>query len=172
MAWNHAFRRGTDRGALRRRTLGASQNRTRHGSLSFVRERLSEQLAASGMEGGVLDAAARVFDPDALTIGLARRFAEYKRPTLLLRDEDRLARLITNRSRPVQIVVAGKAHPQDAAGKDLVCRWVRFARRADVRLRVGSWPTTIFVLRSAWSRASISGLTRPGLRGRHAERAE
>jgi starch phosphorylase len=112
------------RGAARRRLV------------SFVRERLSEQLAASGFEGPVLDAAARVFDPDALTIGLARRFAEYKRPTLLLRDRERLARLLMNRSRPVQIVVAGKAHPQDSAGKDLVREWVGFARGPEVRARV------------------------------------
>jgi glycogen phosphorylase len=135
--WRGTMRSVEDQIAARSDAELWELRRTARGRLvSFVRERLSEQLAASGMEGGVLEAAARVFDPDALTIGLARRFAEYKRPTLLLRDEDRLARLLTNRTRPVQIVVAGKAHPQDAAGKDLVCRWVRFARRADVRLRV------------------------------------
>ena len=108
----------------------------RRALVTFVRERLTGQLAASGVEGAGLDTAAKVFDGDALTIGLARRFAEYKRPTLLLRDADRLARLLTNPSRPAQIVVAGKAHPQDAGGKALVREWVGFARRPDVRPHV------------------------------------
>ena len=173
MAWNHAFRRGTDRGALRRRTLGASREPHEDGSLSFVRERLSEQLAASGMEGGALDAAARVFDPDALTIGLARRFAEYKRPTLLLRDEDRLARLITQPvaagpdCRRRESASAGRRRKGPGLPSGFGSRGVRTSG-----CEWCSWPTTIFVSRSVWSRASISGSTRPGLRGRHAERAE
>jgi starch phosphorylase len=101
--------------------------------VTFVRERLTRQLAASGVEGARLEEAANVLNPDVLTIGLARRFAEYKRPTLLLRNEERLARILRNGARPVQIVVAGKAHPQDATGKALVSEWVRFSRRRDLR---------------------------------------
>jgi starch phosphorylase len=99
----------------------------------FVRERLTRQLAGSGFEGPALEAAATVFNPDVLTIGLARRFADYKRPTLLLRDTSRLARLLANTSKPVQLLLAGKAHPQDVQGKTLLAEWVRFTRRPDMR---------------------------------------
>jgi len=78
----------------------------------------------------------RIFDPNAMTLGFARRFAEYKRPNLLLRDPERLVRILTSRDRPVQMVVAGKAHPADRGGKALVHQWVMFARRPDVRARV------------------------------------
>jgi starch phosphorylase len=71
-----------------------------------------------------------------LTLGFARRFTAYKRPTLLLRDSERLARLLNHPERPVQLVVAGKAHPQDEEGKQLVQQLVRFARWPVVRQRV------------------------------------
>ncbi|WKE64810.1 alpha-glucan family phosphorylase [Gallaecimonas kandeliae] len=77
-----------------------------------------------------------VLDPDALTLGLARRFAEYKRPCLLLDDPDRLARLLSSRDRAVQLVVAGKAHPSDSQGQALLRRWHQFMQREDVRGRV------------------------------------
>jgi starch phosphorylase len=77
-----------------------------------------------------------VLDPNALTLGFARRFATYKRPTLLLADPDRLVRLLTDPHRPMQLIVAGKAHPQDQAGKALVQAWVQFSRRPEVRGRV------------------------------------
>jgi starch phosphorylase len=76
------------------------------------------------------------FRPDALTLGWARRFAAYKRPTLVLSDPDRLVRLLRNPERPVQIVVAGKAHPRDEEGKALLREWVRFAQRPDVAGRI------------------------------------
>src|SRR5262249_50397661 len=76
-----------------------------------------------------IDAARRVFDPDALTLGFARRFATYKRPNVLLHDPDRLLRLLTNGKRPVQLVVAGKAHPADVAGQAMVKAWIEFIRR-------------------------------------------
>ncbi len=71
-----------------------------------------------------------------LTLGLARRFATYKRPTLLLHDRERFARILTNPERPVQLVLAGKAHPQDIPGQALVREWIEFARRPDVRSHV------------------------------------
>jgi starch phosphorylase len=74
-----------------------------------------------------------VLDLNALTLGFARRFTEYKRPHLLLRDPERLARLLRDRARPVQIIVAGKAHPHDTVGKEFVRQWAEFANRADVR---------------------------------------
>ena len=68
-------------------------------------------------------------DPGALTIGFARRFVPYKRPDLLLMDEDRLVRLLTNYHQPVQLIIAGKAPPSDGAGKDLIKRWIQFIKR-------------------------------------------
>ena len=113
--------------------IWAARSASRARLVPFVRERLQRQLAAAGVMGERLAAAARVFDPDALTIGLARRFTDYKRPTLLLHDAERLARLLKDPHRPVQIVVAGKAHPRDEGGKELVHEWVRFVRREDLR---------------------------------------
>jgi glycogen phosphorylase len=98
----------------------------------FVRLRAEHQRAAYGASPDVLQSAKTMFNPNALTLGFARRFATYKRPNLLLRDPDRLARILTNRQYPVQLVVAGKAHPQDQAGKDMLQQWVQFIRRTDI----------------------------------------
>lgn len=75
------------------------------------------------------------FDPEALVLGFARRFTGYKRGELLLADPDRLARLLASAERPVQLVVAGKAHPSDADGKRTIHRWLEFVARSDVRGR-------------------------------------
>ncbi|HVY44607.1 MAG TPA: alpha-glucan family phosphorylase, partial [Minicystis sp.] len=107
----------------------------RRALVGFVRERLPAQLAAAGLPEPAAAAVAHVFDGDALTLGLARRFTSYKRPGLLLHDPERLARLLCDARRPVQIVVAGKAHPRDEEGKALVARWIEFVRRPDVRPR-------------------------------------
>ena len=77
-----------------------------------------------------------VLDPNTLTIGFARRFTEYKRPNLLLSDMARLDRLLLSETRPVQIVVAGKAHPADIEGKAMIQAWIRLARQARYRHRV------------------------------------
>jgi hypothetical protein len=69
-------------------------------------------------------------------LGFARRFAAYKRPNLLLHDPDRLLRLLTNPERPVQLVLAGKAHPADQAGQDLIRQWMHFIRRPEARAHV------------------------------------
>src|SRR5579859_892945 len=94
--------------------------------------------AACSAWGGYDDLAAadQVLDPDALTIGFARRFATYKRGTLLLRDVDRLKRLLEDARRPIQFVFAGKAHPADNEGKELIKQIVNFARDPAVRRRV------------------------------------
>ncbi len=101
--------------------------------VDHVRVHLAGQLQASGAAAEEVDAARHVFTADALTLGFARRFATYKRPNLLLQDPERLVRLLTNPQRPVQLVLAGKAHPQDAPGQALIRDWVRFVRRHDVR---------------------------------------
>jgi starch phosphorylase len=102
----------------------------------YARRRLAEQLALSGASDRELHAAEHLFDPNVLTIGFARRFATYKRPGLLLQDPERLVRLLTAEDRPVQLVVAGKAHPADDAGKELVRAWSQFARRPELAGRV------------------------------------
>jgi starch phosphorylase len=105
----------------------------RRSLVEYARERLSTQLAASGAAAAEIEGARQLFNPDALTLGFARRFATYKRPNLLLHDMERLARLLTNTQRPVQLILAGKAHPADSSGQALICDWVRFVRRNDVR---------------------------------------
>ncbi len=102
----------------------------RHELVSYVRERLALELARRGAEPGT---AGKVFDLNTLTLGFARRFATYKRPTLLLNDPGRLTSILNNRERPVQLVIAGKAHPRDEAGQQMVQTWVRFVQRPEVR---------------------------------------
>ncbi len=83
--------------------------------IEYARERLSRQRAASGAPPEAVEEARHLFDPDTLTLGFARRFATYKRPNLLLHDPERLLRLLRIRERPVQLIIAGKAHPADQA---------------------------------------------------------
>jgi starch phosphorylase len=101
--------------------------------VEYARERLSRQLAASGASPEEVDDVKRLFDPNTLTLGFARRFATYKRPNLLLHDPERLLRLITNPERPVQLIIAGKAHPADQAGQALIQEWTHFIRRPEAR---------------------------------------
>ena len=100
--------------------------------VEYARERLSRQLAASGASPEAVEEAKHLFDPNALTLGFARRFATYKRPNLLLHDPERLLRLLTNPQRPVQLIIAGKAHPADQAGQALIQEWMHFIRRPEV----------------------------------------
>ena len=104
--------------------------------IAYMRKRLARQRASQGAPREEIDSASHTFDADALTLGFARRFATYKRPDLLLEDPDRLIRILTNRQHPVQLILAGKAHPQDGPGQDLVRKWNDFVRRADVQNRV------------------------------------
>ncbi len=104
--------------------------------VGYARERLSRLLAASGAGPEEVDAAKRLFRPDALTLGFARRFATYKRPNLLLHDPERLLRLLCDDERPVQLIIAGKAHPADLAGQALIQEWIRFIRRPETRSHV------------------------------------
>ena len=101
--------------------------------VEYARGRLSRQLAVSGASPQAIEGAKHVFDPNALTLGFARRFATYKRPNLLLHDPDRLLRLLTNSERPVQLIIAGKAHPADEEGKALIQQWLQFIRRPETR---------------------------------------
>ena len=101
--------------------------------VEYARERLSRQLAESGASPETVDNTKHLFDPNALTLGFARRFATYKRPNLLLHDPQRLLRLLTDTQRPVQLIIAGKAHPEDQAGQELIQEWTRFIRQPEVR---------------------------------------
>jgi starch phosphorylase len=86
----------------------------------FARRRLRSQFARHGEAPSVLDALESALDPDILTIGFARRFATYKRAGLVFSDADRLARLLRDEKRPVQLVYAGKAHPADRPGQQVI----------------------------------------------------
>ena len=104
--------------------------------VEYARQRLSRQLAASGASPEAVEGAKHLFNPNTLTLGFARRFATYKRPNLLLHDPERLLRLLSNSQRPVQLIIAGKAHPADQAGQALIQEWIHFIRRPETRSHV------------------------------------
>jgi len=116
--------------------LWRTHERRRERLVAFARRRLREQLKRRGAPQAEIEAADEVLDPEALTIGFARRFATYKRATLLLRDTERLQRLLNDPQRPVQVIFAGKAHPRDGAGKELIRQIVELARRPEFRRRL------------------------------------
>ncbi len=117
------------------RTIWRARADARAELVGRVRDRLAGQLARRGAPPDTVEAARRVLDPDVLTVGFARRFAEYKRPNLLLRDAAALRALLGDGRRPLQLVVAGKAHPNDEVGKQLVEAWTRFVADPGVRRR-------------------------------------
>jgi starch phosphorylase len=112
------------------------RNSSRETLIGYARARLSRQWAASGESAAAVEAARQVLDPRVLTIGFARRFATYKRPNLLLHDPERLLRLLSHAEHPMQLILAGKAHPADTGGQDLIRQWTQFIRRDAVRSRV------------------------------------
>ncbi len=101
--------------------------------VEYARERLSREMAAAGVAPEEVEAAKRQFDPNVLTLGFARRFATYKRSNLLLHDQQRFLRILTNPQRPVQFIIAGKAHPADQAGQNLIREWMHFIRQPEVQ---------------------------------------
>jgi glycogen phosphorylase len=105
-----------------------------------VRRRLRNSWQERGASEAELGWIATAFDPDVLTIGFARRVPTYKRLTLMLRDPDRLEKLLLNKERPIQLIVAGKSHPADDGGKALIQQVVRFADRPQVRHRIAFLP--------------------------------
>jgi glycogen phosphorylase len=109
---------------------------SRKNLVAYSRRLYGRQLAARGASPEDLAQAALILDDNVLTLGFARRFATYKRPNLLLHDPARLIKILTNPERPVQLVIAGKAHPQDAEGQEMITQWFEFLRRAEVRSRV------------------------------------
>jgi starch phosphorylase len=109
------------------------RNTARTALVEYARERLSLLLASCGAQPDEVEGAKHLFDPNTLTLGFARRFATYKRPNLLLHDRERLLRILINVQRPVQLVIAGKAHPADKPGQSLIHEWIEFIRQPEVR---------------------------------------
>jgi len=116
--------------------LWRTHERRRERLAGFARRRLRAQLEQRGAPSAERAQAEEVLDPKALTIGFARRFATYKRATLLFTDPGRLSRILSDRDRPVQIIFAGKAHPADQEGKDFIRQVVHFARQPEFRQRI------------------------------------
>ena len=116
--------------------LWRTHERRRERLIVHARRRLREQLERRDAPPSEVHAAAEALDPEALTIGFGRRFATYKRATLLLRDPARLARIVNDPARPVQFVFAGKAHPRDEAGKELIRQVVGAAGQLPLRGRI------------------------------------
>ena len=116
--------------------LWRTHNRCRERLVDFARLRLKEQLTQVGASSKEVAVAEEVLDPDILTIGFARRFATYKRGTLLFRDVERLARILNDPARPVQIIFAGKAHPADHQGKELIRQIVQLSHQERFRHRI------------------------------------
>lgn len=116
--------------------LWRTHERRRERLVNFARARLAEQLRRRGAPQHEIEEASEVLDSDALTIGFARRFATYKRATLLFSDTERLSRILNRADRPVQIIFAGKAHPHDTAGKEFIRQITAVARQPEFRHRV------------------------------------
>ncbi len=116
--------------------LWRAHERCRERLVAWARQVLREQLQRRGAAYDEVAMADEVLDPEALTVGFARRFATYKRGALLLRDPDRLKKLLEDTHRPIQFVFAGKAHPADTEGKELIRAIVQFARQLNVRRRI------------------------------------
>lgn len=117
-------------------TLWAMRGAGRQRLIGIVRRHLASQLRERGFDLEVVRQADSVLDPNILTIGFARRFTEYKRPNLLLRDPGRLDGLLHNMEHPMQIVLAGKAHSADVEGKEMIRAWINLARQSRYRRRV------------------------------------
>ncbi|HPW60531.1 MAG TPA: alpha-glucan family phosphorylase, partial [Candidatus Rifleibacterium sp.] len=113
--------------------LWRTHERRRERLVAFARSRLEKQLKARNAPPSEIARAQEVLNPEYLTIGFARRFATYKRATLLFKDKERLIRILTNKERPIQIIVAGKAHPKDEPGKNYIKEIVKESN--DERLR-------------------------------------
>ena len=113
--------------------LWATHERRRQRMIAIIRRRLSAQLQRRGAPPAELRKARGVLDTNALTIGFARRFATYKRATLLLHDAERLKKILLNPSMPVQFVFAGKAHPRDNEGKEFIKQLVAACQQEELR---------------------------------------
>lgn len=111
------------------------RNDSRASLIEYVRKRLVRERTLSGAPEESIREIGNLFDPDLMMLGFARRFATYKRPNLLLSDPGRLLGLLEHPDRPVQLVIAGKAHPADLAGQAMLREWIQFVNRREIRFR-------------------------------------
>ncbi len=116
--------------------LWRTHERRRERLVAMARRRLAEQLLRRGVSKATVAVAEEALDPTILTVGIARRFATYKRATLVFRDPERLRRILLHADKPVQLIVAGKAHPYDEPGKELIRQIVHIARDEELRRRI------------------------------------
>ncbi len=116
--------------------LWQMRSASRKSLVGYIRRQLARQVESYGGREESVAQAQGIFEPDTLTIGFARRFATYKRPNLLLQNPERLLAILTNKEKPVQLVIAGKAHPQDGPGQEMIQRWIEFIRRGPARSHV------------------------------------
>lgn len=116
--------------------LWRTHERRRERLVAFARTRVKAQLKRRGAPPAEIARADEILDPEALTIGFARRFATYKRANLIFRNLERLTAIINSKDRPVQFVFAGKAHPRDHGGKELIAEIHHVARRPEFRRRI------------------------------------
>lgn len=116
--------------------LWRAHQRRRERLVFFARKRLKEQLQHRGASAHDIKMADEVLDPQILTIGFARRFSSYKRAFLLFRDIDRFRRLISNPEMPVQFIIAGKAHPLDNPGKEIIKSILKISSEDEFRRRI------------------------------------
>ena len=112
------------------------KNESRAELIAFTRKRLMRQLIIRGASEELLEQTKHLFDPNTLTLGFARRFATYKRPNMLLHDPERLLRILNDPERPVQLIIAGKAHPADVPGQNLIHEWMEFIQKPEARPHV------------------------------------
>ncbi len=116
--------------------LWRTHERRRERLVAFARRRLRKQIKNHGGSQSEVEKAGEVLDPNALTIGFARRFATYKRATLMFSDVERLADIVNNKQRPVQFIISGKAHPKDDEGKKFIQEIVEFAKQEHFRRKI------------------------------------
>lgn len=116
--------------------LWRSHERRKERLVSFARSRLKAQLERRGLSKHMISYADEVLDPEALTIGFARRFATYKRGNLIFRNLERIKKILTNKEKPVQIIIAGKAHPKDDKGKEIIKSIVALTSDPDLKYKV------------------------------------
>jgi glycogen phosphorylase len=116
--------------------LWEAHRRRKRKLVAYVRDSITAAATARKASAAEVRRLSEVLDPEILTIGFARRFATYKRATLLFRDAKRLKKILTNPDMPVQIVVAGKAHPQDHPGKGLIREIVQLSREPELQKRI------------------------------------
>ena len=116
--------------------LWRTHERRRESFVAFARRRLIKQIKERGGSQSEIETASEILDPSALTIGFARRFATYKRATLMFRDIDRLADILNDKNHPVQFIIAGKAHPKDEEGKRLIQEIFQVAKEERFRRKI------------------------------------